>query len=226
MEHAGMLEEDASHSMQDAGPWEATDRHNLYTHMVLVSAGLIGNERLPYAERLATIGTLAGTVAQRIRTISKHSEVALVCIAANAVGMHRESVRTRGADVKVDPCPWPDIQEALEKTGSMSMPVQRDSPFHRLVSKLARIDVTLCPTVWHQMCSIEPWTYAAGTRVIDECVAVAEKADGAMLTRAKRKKREEPQPVTTGQPAPQTPALARPPAAPENTHVARLKKAG
>jgi hypothetical protein len=70
--------------MADFLTWDATDRESLYRRTVQVSADLV-DSHVPYEARLVTMGTLIVAVANRIRTIAKHSEIAVVFVVANAI---------------------------------------------------------------------------------------------------------------------------------------------
>ena len=132
--------------MADFLTWDATDRESLYRRTVQVSADLV-DSHVPYEARLVTMGTLIVTIAKRIQTIVKHSEIAVVFIAANAIRMHREAVKNRLRNVKAGANPWPWIQTALEQTGTLCIDLRRDAQFHRLVSRLARVEQVSCPDV-------------------------------------------------------------------------------
>ena len=151
--------------MADFLTWDATDRESLYRRTVQVSADLV-DSHVPYEARLVTMGTLIVAIAQRIRTIAKHSEIAVVFVVANAIRMHRETVKNRPRNVKAGANPWPSIQKALEQTGTLCIDLGRDAPFHRLVSKLARVEQVSCPDVWRRMCDLDIWTWQGGMDVV------------------------------------------------------------
>jgi hypothetical protein len=65
--------------MADFLTWDATDRESLYRRTVQVSADLV-DSHVPYEARLVTMGTLIVAIAKRIRTIAKHSEIAVVFV--------------------------------------------------------------------------------------------------------------------------------------------------
>ena len=154
-------------AMTDIVDWEKADRESLYTRTVQVSADLVGSDDgLSWEAGLATMGSLVVAIATRIRAITNHSEIAVVFIAVNAIRLHRDNVKNRPSNVKADADPWSRIKTALEQAGikplrllieagadvddmqqkgSLMIDLHRAGSFHRVASRLARIEPASCP---------------------------------------------------------------------------------